>query len=1049
MQVANVNLLIRLISSRNYLITEKGKMSKSEKKKMATSREVYDRIIWDVRLDSSAFVVGFQERLSSTGMREKPLAQWETDGDIPWHRIRYIRCGDVVVWDREQHLDLISSGELPAAAWKTESTENLGEKVVTVLDSTAIFTPRPVYKYDIQGWQPDTQKAAAVNLETLAIASFNVLCDLYEKDKIATEKRLPAIIEELRQCNADIITIQEATPALVELLLLQNWVRNYYISESSTAETVRPLGNLLLSRLPFTLVEHQFSGHKRVLVGSCEINGQLLHIAVVHLTSDYAQNALEKRQHQLATIVGYLQKLPGNSLIAGDFNTRGNEQEEIWKGAGCIDIWQQLHPDAAGYTFDPQRNSLAALMSLKGIPVRLDRILLRSPNHDWQAQSIDLFACEPITGTEGKIYPSDHFGLRAVLEARRQGETETGRRKHKPVFVNHSQISPHPLSTVRPVYQSAVVVIPPDNVLPAIQAIRQRYDARVERWMAHINLLYGFLPESYFAEAVEIIVPALAQLQPFQITLADFQTFTHRKSSTAWLRPVVQPENALHELQTVLQNLFPQCNEQSSKTKAGFTPHLSVGQFPSPEAALAELPQWHPVSFTVDSIALISRRGDEPFAVRHIVYLGGSGVTHSCQLGELINQLEPELTPAQQLQRDTVLEVVTQACAECLGFQPSLQLLGSARLGVQSPESDLDAVCVIPTYLSGEAFLLSVQQQLQGLCHTQLVLDARVPVLRLQLEGISLDLLYARIQNYQLARKTPQHLDPISLKAIVGCWEADVIIEEVCKYVSLDTFRQLLRAVRAWAKARDIYGNAWGFLGGFSWALLCAFCCTFDKKSETSIEKLLANFFQLLHHHDRQQAMSNDKPLACGNAKGECVYALTDVGRQYQVRSLRDWLPVVTSIDPCQNTARNVTRSTAQIVRSEFARGATLTKRILAGEEKWTALFEPIELQQQSEIFLILKLSNQDASELEKCCGILEGHIIGLIIQLEQFGIFVRPWTGIQKMQNTARLVLGLHLNADCKSTIVEELARDFLSQLNCQNSSFEVMTIYDVSAIN
>ncbi|BAY24015.1 RNA 2',3'-cyclic phosphodiesterase [Calothrix sp. NIES-2100] len=1013
---------------------------------MATSREVYHRIIWDVRLDSSAFVVGYQERLSSTGMREKPLAQWATDGDIPWHRIRYIRCGDMVVWDREQHLDLISSGELPAAAWKSETRENIGEKVVTVLDSTAIFTPRPIYKYHIQGWQLDTQKAASVNLETLEIASFNVLCDLYEKEKIATEKRLPAIIEQLRQCNADIIAIQEATPALAELLLSQTWVRNYYISESSTAETVRPLGNLLLSRLPFTLVEHQFSGHKRVLVGSCEINGQLLHIAVVHLTSDYAQNALEKRQHQLATIVAYLQKLPGNSLIAGDFNTRGNEQQEILMGAGYVDIWQQLHPDAAGYTFDPQRNSLAALMSLKGIPVRLDRILLRSPNHDWQAQSIDLFACEPIALTEGKIYPSDHFGLRAVLK-----------------FAKSFPASA--LSTVRPVYQSAVVVIPPDNVLPAIQAIRQRYDARVERWMAHINLLYGFLPESYFAEAVEIIAPALAQLQPFQITLTDFQTFTHRKSSTAWLRPVVQPENALHELQTVLQNLFPQCNEQSSKTKAGFTPHLSVGQFPSPEAALAELPQWYPVSFRVDSIALISRRGDEPFAVKHIVYLGGGengeqgekslarlppirtserqgekslarlppirtsegqgGIESAdrSELGELVKQLEPELTPEQQLQRDTVLEVVTQACAECLGFQPSLHLLGSARLGVQSPDSDLDAVCLIPTYLSGEAFLVSVQQRLQGLCHTQLVLDARVPVLRLQLEGISLDLLYARAENYQLARKTPQNLDPISLKAIIGCWEADLMEEVVGKYVSLDTFRQLLRAVRAWAKARDIYSNAWGFLGGFSWALLCAFFCTFYKESEASIEKLLANFFQLLHHHDWQQAI-----------------VLTDVGRQYQVQSPRDWLPVVTSIEPCHNSARNVTRSTAQIVQNEFARGATLTGRILAGQDKWTALFKPIELHQETETFLILKVGNQDARELEKCCGILEGYIISLIIQLEQLGIFVRPWTGIQKMQNTARLVLGLHLYADCQSTTVEQLARDFLLQLNFQNSSFEVV---------
>ncbi|BAY65769.1 hypothetical protein NIES22_58760 [Calothrix brevissima NIES-22] len=80
-------------------------------------------------------------------------------------------------------------------------------------------------------------------------------------------------------------------------------------------------------------------------------------------------------------------------------------------------------------------------------------------------------------------------------------------------------------------------------------------------------------------------------------------------------------------------------------------------------------------------------------------------------------------------------------------------------------------------------------------------------------------------------------------------------------------------------------------------------------------------------------------------------------------------------------------------------------------------------------------MSNQDEHELEKCCGILEGYIIGLIIQLEQLGIFVRPWTSVQKTENTGRLVLGLHLNADCTSDTVEQLAKDFLSHCACQKS--------------
>ena len=122
--------------------------------------------------------------------------------------------------------------------------------------------------------------------------------------------------------------------------------------------------------------------------------------------------------------------------------------------------------------------------------------------------------------------------------------------------------------------------------------------------------------------------------------------------------------------------MFPQCSEQSRKSEAGFTPHLSVGQFSTPEEAFAKLPQWHPRSFTVKSIALISRRGDEPFEIRKIINFGEretiSGSSELINLINIVNQIEPKLNQDQKIQRDTVLEIVEQACKECLGFLPNL-----------------------------------------------------------------------------------------------------------------------------------------------------------------------------------------------------------------------------------------------------------------------------------------------------------------------------------------------------------------------------------------
>jgi poly(A) polymerase len=47
------------------------------------------------------------------------------------HRIRYIRCGEEIVWDRDQHLDLFSAGLLPAAAYRAQKEQEIHSATVT------------------------------------------------------------------------------------------------------------------------------------------------------------------------------------------------------------------------------------------------------------------------------------------------------------------------------------------------------------------------------------------------------------------------------------------------------------------------------------------------------------------------------------------------------------------------------------------------------------------------------------------------------------------------------------------------------------------------------------------------------------------------------------------------------------------------------------------------------------------------------------------------------------------------------------------------------
>lgn len=155
-------------------------MSKSEKQKMATSWEIYNRIIWDSRLDSSVFMIGYEDRISKSGIREKPLVNWAVDGDIPWHRIQYISCKDIIVWDREQHLDLISSGHLPPFAWNHNQTDESDKTITNIEEQPATFNQKSVYKYESDFVRPWTgiskiQNTAIVTLSLNAPSDYDLI----------------------------------------------------------------------------------------------------------------------------------------------------------------------------------------------------------------------------------------------------------------------------------------------------------------------------------------------------------------------------------------------------------------------------------------------------------------------------------------------------------------------------------------------------------------------------------------------------------------------------------------------------------------------------------------------------------------------------------------------------------------------------------------------------------------------------------------------------------------------------------------------------------
>jgi len=97
--------------------------------------------------------------------------------------------------------------------------------------------------------------------------------------------------------------------------------------------------------------------------------------------------------------------------------------------------------------------------------------------------------------------------------------------------------------------------------------------------------------------------------------------------------------------------------------------------------------------------------------------------------------------------------------------------------------------------------------------------DAYVPIIKMKLCGIEMDLLFARLSLTQVPEKMEslnddnllKNLDDKTVRSLNGCRVADHILALV---PDAERFRDTLRLIKMWAKRRGIYSNVLGFFGG-------------------------------------------------------------------------------------------------------------------------------------------------------------------------------------------------------------------------------------------
>lgn len=162
--------------------------------------------------------------------------------------------------------------------------------------------------------------------------------------------------------------------------------------------------------------------------------------------------------------------------------------------------------------------------------------------------------------------------------------------------------------------KSALVIIPPSDMLEQIQNIREIFDPAYERWMPHINIIWPFVPQSDFQNILPKVQELMKNIQPFPIVFKKIVSFPGNNGAT-YLDPQTPNQN-IYQIYNQLKKL----NIVTSGRKE-YRPHLTVGKGNEIKECINEL-NWKEMKFMVRHVYLIARTESTPFEVYHAITLG-------------------------------------------------------------------------------------------------------------------------------------------------------------------------------------------------------------------------------------------------------------------------------------------------------------------------------------------------------------------------------------------------------------------------------------------
>jgi len=314
---------------------------------------------------------------------------------------------------------------------------------------------------------------------------------------------------------------------------------------------------------------------------------------------------------------------------------------------------------------------------------------------------------------------------------------------------------------------------------------------------------------------------------------------------------------------------------------------------------------------------------------------------------------------------------------EARSYGGKIFTFGSYRLGVHDKGADIDALCVVPRHVSRKDFFSIFYEELskdKNISELSKIEEAHVPIIKMKFHDIPIDLLFARLNipviKEHISLLNDSLLKSVDKKCILSLNGSRVTDLMLTLVPNTEVFHSALRAIKFWAKRRQIYGNTYGYFGGVAFSICVARVC--QMYPNMCSYDILCRFFEVF------AAWKWPEPVLITPIIDHSFNLPVWDPKTYPADKYHK-MPVITPAYPSMCATYNVTQSTFGMIVSEFKRGNEILKN--GGSLK--DLLEYSDFFRRFKIFIEVHIKSEESEEYKMWEGYIESKIRILCTKLE------------------------------------------------------------------